>query len=59
VLAVRKALKVRAMIYYTWHDLPPAAGSDDFWGNHTGLLRKNDSAKPGLTAIRNAFHNIA
>jgi Cellulase (glycosyl hydrolase family 5) len=60
VAAKRKALKLESMIYYTWHDLPPAAvGNEDFWGNHTGLLRSDDSAKPGLTAIANAWHNIS
>jgi aryl-phospho-beta-D-glucosidase BglC (GH1 family) len=58
VAAKRKALKLRSMTYYTWRDLPPAPGQDDYWGLHTGLLRNNDTFKPGLAAMLNASHNI-
>lgn len=50
----RKKLKISSAIYYTWHDLPPAVGQDDFWGLHTGLLRVDDSPKPALSALAEA-----
>ena len=50
----RKKLKIASAIYYTWHDLPPAVGQDDFWGLHTGLLRIDHSAKPVLGAMAQA-----
>jgi sugar phosphate isomerase/epimerase len=54
----RKKLKIKSAIYYTWHDLPPAPGQDDFWGLHTGLLRTNDTYKPALSAVAQASKDI-
>ena len=43
-------------MYYSWRDgapYPPLF--KDFWGLHTGLLRKNGSPKPALAAFKAAI----
>jgi len=51
----RARLNLRGFIYYSWrdgHPYPPRF--KDFWGLHTGLLRRNGTAKPALAAFRQA-----
>lgn len=47
-------LKLRGVVYYGWRDVDPYPGGKDFWGLHTGLLRKSGEPKPSLAAYRDA-----
>jgi polysaccharide biosynthesis protein PslG len=48
----RHELGIRGAVYYDWKDAPPFPGGRDFFGLHTGLLRRDGSAKPALGAFR-------
>ena len=48
----RRELGIRGAIYFNWRDSKPYAGGHDFWGLHTGLLRKDGSAKPVLEVFK-------
>jgi hypothetical protein len=49
----RSSLKLRGFVYYSWRDGAPYAPQfKDFWGLHTGLLRRNGAAKPALSAFK-------
>ena len=48
------ALKLRGFFYYSWKDGAVYAGGHDFWGLHTGLLRKDGSQKPAYAALKQA-----
>jgi hypothetical protein len=48
----RRTLGLRGVVVYGWKDLPTYPGGQDFWGLHTGLLRRDGSAKPALAAFR-------
>jgi hypothetical protein len=50
----RASLKLRGFFYFAWKDGKPYAGGKDFWGLHTGLLRKNGSSKPAFAAFKKA-----
>ena len=50
----RRDLGVRGVVYFNWRDAPPYPGGQDFFGLHTGLLRRNGSPKPALHAFRAA-----
>ena len=39
-------------------DAPPFAGGCDFWGLHTGVLRRDGSPKPALDALREAVATL-
>ncbi|MBJ7332925.1 MAG: hypothetical protein JHC95_23730, partial [Solirubrobacteraceae bacterium] len=54
IIGERKKLRVRSAIYYSWIDLPPHPGGDDYWGLHTGILRPDGSPKPALNAFGQA-----
>lgn len=56
--AHRKRLKLKSVVYYSWADLPPPPGSEDYWGLHTGLLRIDLSRKPALQAFKDAGAKI-
>jgi hypothetical protein len=48
----RGHFKLRGLVYYSWRDgVPYAPLFKDFWGLHTGLLRRNGTAKPALAAF--------
>lgn len=47
-------LKLLGFFYYAWRDTPAYAGFHDFWGLHTGLLRKNGKRKPAYAAFKKA-----
>lgn len=49
-VAQRESLHLRGLVYYAWRDLPVYPGGKDFWGLHTGLVRKNNAVKPSLSA---------
>jgi hypothetical protein len=48
----RRALNLQGVVYYDWRDAPPFPGGRDFYGLHTGLLRRDGAAKPALAAYR-------
>jgi hypothetical protein len=57
VAALKRAkasLKLRGFFYFAWKDGKPYSGHSDFWGLHTGLLRKNGSRKPAFAAFKQA-----
>jgi hypothetical protein len=57
IAALKRAqasLKLRGFFYFAWKDGKPYAGHSDFWGLHTGLLRKNGSSKPAFAAFKKA-----
>ncbi len=51
-------LGLRSAIYFNWRDAPPYAGSRDFWGLHTGLLRRDGTAKPALVTFTEAIKGL-
>jgi hypothetical protein len=52
--AAAASLNLKGFFYFAWRDGKPYAGHSDFWGLHTGLLRKNGSRKPGFAALKKA-----
>ena len=50
----RKRLGLRGVVYFNWRDSSPFAGGREFFGLHTGLLRRDGSAKPALEAFARA-----
>jgi hypothetical protein len=50
----RKRLGLRGVVYFNWRDSSPFAGGREFFGLHTGLLRRDGSAKPALEAVARA-----
>jgi hypothetical protein len=47
-------LKLRGFFYFAWKDGAVYKGGKDFWGLHTGLLRKNGTRKPAFAAFKKA-----
>jgi polysaccharide biosynthesis protein PslG len=47
-------LKLLGFFYFAWRDTPAYGGFHDFWGLHTGLLRKNGTRKPAYAAFKKA-----
>jgi polysaccharide biosynthesis protein PslG len=52
--ANQAALNLRGFFYFAWKDGGVYRGGHDFWGLHTGLLRKNGSRKPAFAAFKKA-----
>jgi hypothetical protein len=50
----REDLGIRGAVYFNWRDSRPFAGGQDFFGLHTGLLRRDGTAKPALGAFGRA-----
>jgi hypothetical protein len=49
LVARRKRLRLRGIVYYNWRDLPSYPPlTRDFFGLHTGLLERGGRPKPGL-----------
>jgi hypothetical protein len=48
----RRELGVRGVVYFNWRDAQPHRGGQDFFGLHTGLLRRNGSPKPAFRSFR-------
>jgi hypothetical protein len=55
----RRELGVRGVVYFNWRDAPPYPGGHDFFGLHTGLLRRNGSPKPAFHSFRAAVREAA
>ena len=55
----RRELGVRGVVYFNWRDAPPYPGGQDFFGLHTGLLRRNGSPKPAYHSFRVAVRERA
>ena len=54
-----RRLGLRGFVYYSWRDgRPYPPDFKDFWGLHTGLLRRDGSAKPALSAFRRAVGGL-
>lgn len=51
----RRGLKLRGFVYSNWRDLPIYQGGKDFYGLHTGLLKKNGARKRALAAMKRAL----
>ena len=51
-------LNLRGFFYFAWRDGAVYAGGHDFWGLHTGLLRKNGSRKPAFAAFKKAIAKL-
>lgn len=52
-------LRLRGAIYYNWRDAKePYLGGRDFWGLHTGLLRRDGTSKPALATFRQAIEQL-
>jgi hypothetical protein len=56
--ARRRELGLRGVVYFDWKDAPPYAGGRDFFGLHTGLLRRDGTPKPGLAAYQRAARSV-
>ena len=50
----RERLGIRGVVYFNWRDSRPFAGGREFFGLHTGLLRRDGTAKPALSAYARA-----
>jgi hypothetical protein len=51
----RASLRLRGVVYFTWKDgkpYPPLY--QDFWALHSGLYRRNGTAKPAYAAFRSS-----
>jgi hypothetical protein len=52
----RHSLGLRGLVYYAWRDAAPYPPAyKDFWGLHTGLLKRSGKAKPALAAFQAAI----
>ncbi|HEY7630995.1 MAG TPA: hypothetical protein VH817_09850 [Thermoleophilaceae bacterium] len=55
----RSSLGLRGFVYFSWRDgAPYAPAYKDFWGLHTGLLRRNGTAKQALAAFKAAVAHL-
>jgi hypothetical protein len=54
----RSRLGVRGIVYFNWRDSRPFRGGREFFGLHTGLLRRDGSAKPALSAYARAARRL-
>lgn len=55
----RSSLRLRGLVYFTWKDgkrYPPLY--QDFWALHSGLHRRNGSAKPAFAAFRRSVSRL-
>jgi len=55
---VRVRLGVRGVVYFNWRDSQPFLGGHEFFGLHTGLLRRDGTAKPSLAAYARASSRL-
>ncbi|MBJ7328705.1 MAG: hypothetical protein JHC95_02340 [Solirubrobacteraceae bacterium] len=56
--AQAEAMHLRGIIYYAWRDVPPFPGGKNFWGLYTGLVNRNNTPKPALSAYADAAKAI-
>lgn len=52
--ARRESLGLRGVVYFNWRDLPIAPGGEDYFGLHSGLVDRQNRAKPALGAFERA-----
>ncbi|MEN0014304.1 MAG: hypothetical protein AAGC46_13125 [Solirubrobacteraceae bacterium] len=52
------ALRLRGVVYYAWRDAPVYEGGTDFWGLHTGLVKRDNAVKPSLTTFADTIKAI-
>lgn len=57
--ALRRPLKLRGFVFYSWRDATPYPGGKDFWGLHAGLLTIDGARKPAYEAFSAANRAIA
>ena len=55
----RRELGVRGVVYFNWRDAPPYPGGQNFFGLHTGLLRRDGTPKPALRSFSAAVREGA
>lgn len=53
-----RELRLRGIVYYKWRDVPPFPGGRDFWGLYTGLVNRDNTVKPALSAYAAAAKEI-
>jgi hypothetical protein len=59
LVARRKRLRLRGLIYYSWRDLPPYAPlTRDFYGLHTGLLERDGRSKPSRARFTKSVRSM-
>ena len=54
----RGELGLRGVVYFNWRDSLPFRGGRDFFGLHTGLLRRDGSRKPAFISYRRAAKTL-
>ena len=54
----RERLGLRGVVYFNWRDSRPFAGGREFFGLHTGLLRRDGRPKPALAAYARAARTL-
>jgi len=54
----RHELRLRGVVYFNWRDSFPYRGGSDFFGLHTGLLRRGGTAKPALDSYRRVARSL-
>jgi hypothetical protein len=54
----RKKLKLKSVIYYNWRDAKPYPGGKEFWGLHTGLVKRNGKPKRAYSAFKSAARGL-
>ena len=54
----RVELELRGVVYFNWRDSLPFRGGRDFFGLHTGLLRRDGSPKPALSSYRSVAKTL-
>jgi len=57
--ARRRVLGLRGVVYFGLRDSPVYPGGRDFWGLHTGLLRRNGTRKPAYTAFEKSAQRLS
>ena len=55
---LRSQLGIRGFVYFNWRDSTPYSGGTDFWGLHTGLLRRDGTPKPAFAAYQRSVKRI-
>jgi hypothetical protein len=56
---LKRRYKLRGVVYFSWRDADPYPPNyQDMWGLHTGLLRKDGSAKPAFRAFSKAARRL-
>ena len=50
LVRMRRRYRLGLVSWFSWQDRAPRGGEPNWWAIHTGLLRRNGSAKPALRA---------